>query len=131
MSIRTDLLANVTTQLSGTSVSVSSELPWQSGGVPLYEKNMKKFYIGQENKDITQLHTTLDRTDVFQTETTLNAYITVDAKNEPSDIDAVVASVLNSRNVINGQFINECNVETETDQDRITYTFTYRFQKVN
>ena len=131
MSIRTDLLANVTTSLAGTSVSVSTELPWNSGGVPLYEKNMKKFYISKPSQDITQLHTTLDRSDVFTTETTLTGYITVDAKNEPSDIDAVIASVLNSRNAIDGQYINECLVETETDQDRITYTFTYRFQKVN
>lgn len=131
MSIRTDLLANVTTQLNGTSVSVSNELPWSSGGVPLYNKNMKKFYLSSENRDITQLHTTLDRSDVFQTETTLTGYITVDAKNEPSDIDAIVASVLNSRNVITGQYINECLVETETEEDRITYTFTYRFLKVN
>lgn len=131
MSIRTDLLANVTTQLSGTSVGVSNELPWQSGGVPLYEKNMKKFYLSQPNKEIRQLHTTLDRSDVFETETTLTAYFTVDAKNEPTDIDTIVSKVLNSRNSIAGQYINECEVTVEAEQDRNTYTFVYRFVKVN
>jgi len=45
MSLRSDLLANVTTQLNGSSVSVTSELPWSAGGVELYRKNKKKFYL--------------------------------------------------------------------------------------
>lgn len=127
MTIRSTLLANVTTSLSGSNVSVSSELPWESGGVPLYEKNMKKFYLSQESASISQLFATIDRNDVFQKETFLTAYITVDAKNQPADIDSVVSSVLNSRKSIADQSVNECTVDIDTEEDRITYTFEYRF----
>lgn len=130
MSIRTELLANVTDQLNSTSIGVSTELPWESGTQPLYQKNMKKLYIDELNQTITQLHTTLDRNDVFQTETIVNAYLTVDAKNQPSDIDTVVTSLLNSKNAITSQFTNECSVNIETLEDKITYTFEYRFLKV-
>lgn len=131
MSIRDTILANVTTALSGSSVGVSSELPWNSGDVPLYEKNMKKFYLSAESKLITQNQITLDANDVYQTETTLTGYIAVDAKNEPSDITTIVSAVLNSKNAVANQFILECDASTEIVDDRNTYTFEYRFVTIN
>jgi len=125
--IRDTLLANVTTNTSSTTIGVSSELPWAQGDTPLYVKNMKKFYLSEESSATTQLFATIDRNDVFQKETTLTAFITVDAKNQPSDIDTVVAAVINSRLAIADQSVNECAVATETEEDRITYTFEYRF----
>tara|TARA_R110000822_G_scaffold53233_8_gene137336 strand:+ start:1344 stop:1739 length:396 start_codon:yes stop_codon:yes gene_type:complete len=131
MSIRDTLLANVTTSLSGTSVSVSSELPWNSGQRPLYEKNMKHFYISEVSLDITQNQITLDRNDVFQTESTLTAFVSVDAKTQPTDISTVISAVLNSKNSVSDQYIMECNGTTEIVDDRITYQFDYRFVKIN
>ena len=131
MSIRDTILADVTQSLSGTSVKVSSELPWNSGGVPLHEKNMKKFYLDVENKLITQNIITLDSHDVYQTETTLTGYITVDAKNEPADMTTIVSAVLNSKNAVANQFILECTASTDIDEDRNTYTFEYRFVTIN
>lgn len=131
MSIRDTILANVTTALSGTSVGVSAELPWNSGGIPLHEKNMKKFYLGVENKDITQNQITLDANDVYQTETTLTGYITVDGKNEPSDMNQIVSAVLNSKNAVADQFILECTASTDMNEDRNTYTFEFRFVTIN
>ena len=125
--IRDALLANVTTNVATTSIGVSSELPWAQGDTPLYVKNMKKFYLSEESADISQLFATIDRNDVFQKETTLTGFLTVDAKNQPSDIDTVVSAILNSRKTIADQSVNECAVATETEEDRITYTFTYRF----
>jgi len=125
--IRDTLLANVTTAISSSSIGVSSELPWESGTVPLYEKNMKKFYLSEEDQDISTLFPTIDRNDVFQKESVLTGYITVDAKNQPSDIDTVVAAILRSRLAIADQSVNECSVATDTEDDRITYTFEYRF----
>ena len=127
MAIRDTLLANVTTAISSSSIGVSSELPWASGDVPLYVKNMKKFYLSEESSATTQLFATIDRNDVFQKETSLTAFITVDAKNQPSDIETVVNSVITSRLAIADQSVNECAVATETEEDRITYTFEYRF----
>lgn len=130
MSLRTDLLANVTTALSGSSVSVSSELPWSSGGTELYRKNKKKFYLSETDQDITQLQSTLDTNDVFQTEDVLQGFITVDAKNQPADIQTVVSAVLNSRLSVSDYFVRECEASSETDADEIIYTFEYRFVKL-
>ena len=95
---------------------------------------MKKFYLDEENQDISTMFNTLQGTnncEVYQTESTLTGYISVDAKNQPNDITAVVSSVLNSRLSVGNVFIRECVVSTEIEADRQLYTFEYRFVKVN
>jgi len=67
---------------------------------------------------------------VFQTEDTLTGFITVDAKNQPADIQTVVSAVLNSRLSVDNYFVRECLVNTATDADEIVYTFEYRFVKL-
>ena len=131
MAIRDDILANVTTALTGSNVSVSSQLPWSSGDVPLYQKNMKKFYLSEASQEITPLQATLGSDDVYQTESILTGYITVDAKNQPGDINTIISGVLNSKNSVVNQFRRECFGSTEIEDDRITYIFEYRFVKVN
>lgn len=130
MAIRDDILANVTTSLTGTSCGVSSELPWNSGDTPLYVKNMKKFYLSEAEQDITTLHNTFDLNDVYQTETTLTGYLSVDAKNQPSDINSIVSAVINSRLSVASNFIRECDVTSAIDNDRVNYEFNFRFVKV-
>ena len=49
MSKRSDLITQITTNLSGHSnISISSELPFDSGGNPLYEKNMNSVYVARD-----------------------------------------------------------------------------------
>lgn len=131
MSIRDTLISQATSALASTSVGVSAELPWQSGNQPLHEKNMKTVYFDELNQNITQLHQTLGASDVYQTETTVNALLTVDAKTQPSDIQTVVSALSGVRGIVTNAFISECEVTVETNQDRITYTFEYRFVTVN
>ena len=125
--MRDTLLTQITSNLSGSSIKVSSELPWNNGGEVLYVKNMKHFYLDAEEELREDFIKCLDKNDVEQTTTTLTGYLTVDAKNQPSDIDTVVAAILRSRLAIADQSVNECAVATDTEDDRITYTFEYRF----
>jgi hypothetical protein len=131
MTIRDTLLGNVTTALTGTSVSVSSELPFDGSGTPLHIKNKRVLYITAETQDITTLFPVLDRADVFQNETNLTGLVCVDAKNLPTDMDAVIQSVLLSRQSVDNQSINECSVTPELQDDMIVYTFVYRFVTIN
>lgn len=131
MTIRSDLLTAITTALTGSSVSVSTELPWVTGGVALYNKNMKKIYVDQEQVDIEVLHRTLDRNDISQRETLVSAFLTVDAKNQPSDINTVIENVIATKESIANCFVQECDVETSIEEDRITYEFVFRFISVN
>ena len=51
MSTRSDLLTQITTNISGSNISVSQELPWTASGESLYLKNMKHFYLDEEQDD--------------------------------------------------------------------------------
>lgn len=127
MAFRDTLKANLDVALASTNVSVSAELPYSSAGEALYLKNMKYVYIDEDNISKTVMFPTLDKSDVSETTTTVTAYLAVDAKNDLSDIDSIVSSILNSRNAISGQTVNECEMETDIEGDVLTYTFNYNF----
>lgn len=130
MAIRDDILSNVTTTLASTSVGVSSELPFDSGGTPLYVKNKKHFYLSESSQDITSELIGLDGSSVTYTETTLTGYIAVDAKTQPTDIESVVSACIDSKNSISsGNYLKEVNATTEIVNDRIDYIFDFRFIK--
>ena len=125
--MRDTLLTAITANLTSSSVSVSSELPWIQGETPLYSINMKKFYLGEEEISNTVLFETLDDNKIYETETTMEGFLEVDAKNQLSDIDNVISGILNSKSAIANTTIAESSYTTETENDRITYTFDFRF----
>ena len=127
MAFRDTLKANLDIALASTNVSVSAELPYSSAGEALYLKNMKHVYIDEDNISKTVLFPTLDKSDVTETTTTVTAFLSVDAKNDLSDIDTIVSSILNSRNAVSGQTVNECEMSTDIEADVLTYTFNYNF----
>jgi hypothetical protein len=127
MAFRDTLKANLDIALASTNVSVSAELPYSSAGEALYLKNMKFVYIDEDNISKTVLFPTLDKSDVTETTTTVTAYLAVDAKNDLSDIDTIISSILNSRNAVSGQTVNECEMTTDIEADVLTYTFNYNF----
>jgi len=128
MAIRDDLITQITTNIAAHSnVSISQELPFDQSGVPLYDKNMGTIYVGEQEIEVEQLYRTLDQGDVNQTSTTVNAFLSVDAKNEYSDIDTVVANLLIARNVVTNVLDKSSDYETEITDDVITYTFEYNF----
>lgn len=129
--IRDDLISQITTNLASyTAFNVVSDLPYDSSGTPLYQKNFKTVYIDEQEDTKTQLYRTLDQGEVFQTDTVVNAYVTVDAKNQPSDIDNVITGILNAKSVVTNTQLNEATYETEIEDDYITYTFEYNFTNV-
>ena len=81
MSIRSDLITQLTTNLTGLSVSVNSELPYESSGAPLFDKNRNVIYVDDEEEEITELYRTLDSGIVNDTATIVFAYFT--AENAP------------------------------------------------
>jgi predicted nucleotidyltransferase len=130
MSIRTDLLDQITTNIASyTNFRVSSELPFDTAGQPLYEKNMKTVYLEEENQEVTE-HVPLLTGEIMQTETTVVGYLVVDAKNKPSDIDTVINQILAARTAIGSTVDSNASVETEIEDDKITYSFEYNFIKL-
>ena len=128
MSKRTDLISQITTNIAAHSnVSINSDLPYDSAGQPLYEKNMNVIYVGEQDIAVEELYGTLDQNSVFQTTTTINAFLSTDAKEQFSDIETIVANLLVARNVITGTVESSSDYETEISEDVITYTFEYNF----
>ncbi len=125
--MRDTLLTAITANVASSNVSVSSELPWIQGDTPLYSINMKKFYLDEEQISKTVYIETLDDNKQYQTETTMEGFLEVDAKNPLSDIDTVISGILASKSAIADTTIAESSYTTETENDRITYTFEFRF----
>lgn len=130
MAIRDTLITGLTANLATSNVSVSSELPFNSGGEPLYIKNKKHLYIDEDNSDVTELYGTLDGNEIYQTDTTVQAYLTIDAKNQIADIDSIVNVVVAERLGVSGPHVKECEVSTEITLDYITYNFDFSFVTV-
>jgi len=131
MTVRSDILTQLSTNLAThTNVKLSQELPWETGENPLYLQNMKTVYVDEEQIEVEQLYRTLDQSNVNSTVTTVNAYLSVDAKNQLSDINTVVANILLARNVISSTTDSASDYETDTEGDVITYTFEYNFTTI-
>ena len=132
MAIVDDIRTKITTDLASyTAFKVSSELPFDSNGIPLYAKNMKTVYVDDAEESKVQLYRTLDQGEVYQTDTVVNAFLCVDAKNQPNNIDTVIANILGARDAITGTQSNESSVTSEIEDDVITYTFEYNITKIS
>jgi hypothetical protein len=120
--IRTQIGTNIA---SYTQFKVSQELPFTASGEPLYVKNKKTVYVDDEIESKIQLYRTLDQGEVYQTETTVQAFLSLDAKNQPSNIDDVVSAILSARDVVTSTQVNEGEVVSEIEDDVLTYTFEF------
>ena len=128
MSIRDDIKSQIETNLATyTKYKVSSELPFTVSGDALYLKNKKTVYLDEQEDSKVQLYRTLDQGEVYQTDTVVNVYLSTDAKNQPNSTDDVVAAILDAKSVAINPQLAECFVESEIEDDVITYTFEFNF----
>ena len=126
--IRSNLITRLTTNLTNSNVSVSAELPFESGGDTLYDKNMKTLYVDEEQISQDTLYPVLDRSNLNTNTSTLNAFVTLDAKTQLSDINSIISNILNAKSVITNTITSESDYDTEIVLDKITYTFEFRFE---
>lgn len=126
--MRAELLAHLTTALSTATVKMSSELPWNTAGEPLYLKNMKKFYLGAEQYEQTELIAVLPGYNpVQQNAYTVTGYFAVDAKNEPANLTSALTTILNAKNQLGvNNLVTQSDYTTEIRDDVIIYTINYR-----
>ena len=126
--MRTELLTAITTEVSAlTQFAVSTELPWEQNGIPLFRKNMKKIYVDRSRLEETTLIPTLNGDEVFQNDLITEVYLAVDAKNPPSQLDSAITAILSCKSktgVVN--FGNESDYTVDKQEDVLTYTFEFR-----
>lgn len=130
--MRSGLLSYLTTALaSNTAVKCASELPWDQNGQPLYLKNLKKLYLDQEYVEEDYMIETLDGSDIYEDNVTVNAYFAVDAKNPPSALDAAVSTILAAK--ANTGVVNhgtQCDYTVDKQEDVMIYTFEFRINTI-
>lgn len=126
--MRAELLSYLTTATSATTVKTVSELPWNNAGQPLYLKNMKKFYLGQEEFEQSVLIPTLPgQNDIMQNTVKVTGYFAVDAKNQPSGLSTAITTILGAKDRTGlGNFGTESDYTTEIQDDVLIYTVEYR-----
>ena len=126
--MRAQLLSAITSATSTlTQFAVSTELPWQQNGIPLFRKNMKKIYVDSGIVEQTTLFPVLNGQDVFQNDLITEVYLAVDAKNPPSQLDSAITAILackSTTGVVN--FGNESDYTLDKQEDVLTYTFEFR-----
>lgn len=128
MAYRDTLLTRIATVLNSYSqFGHSSELPFVAGNTPLYIKNMKTVYLDEEQVEVSEFIPTLDNRTIFQSVTIIRAYVTVDAKNKPSQTDNMLAAIEAAKSIITPVVNVETAQTTEIQDDIIIYSIEYRF----
>jgi hypothetical protein len=129
--MRSQLLSAITSATSTlTQFAVSTELPWEQNGIPLFRKNMKKIYVDRSRMEETTLIPTLNGNEVFQNDLITEVYLAVDAKNPPSQLDSAITAILackSTTGVVN--FGNESDYTVDKQEDVLTYTFEFRLNQ--
>jgi len=115
-----------------TGYNVSSELPYDESGVPLYLKNPKTIYVDNSQTDIVPLVTTLNSADISNESTSVRAYFTIDAKNIPANYNSTITSLRGVKADITREGSNsrEAFVSTSYEGDLLVVELEYRLTRV-
>tara|TARA_R110001606_G_scaffold8060_2_gene35403 strand:- start:4421 stop:4819 length:399 start_codon:yes stop_codon:yes gene_type:complete len=120
--IRNQIVTNLS---SYQQFRVATELPFTASGETLFVKNKKTVYVDELQEEIVQLYRTLDQQEVMQKDQQVLAYMSTDAKNQPSDLDDVITAIKSARSAVSGSMEQETTVTSDIVDDVITYTFEF------
>lgn len=130
MTIRNDLITAIGNRIAPYSnFRISSEYPTSPDGTTLYTKNLRTFYVDQQQPALIDLFSTLDNAVLDKTETVVNVYLAHDAKTEPGNIALTINAAMLAKNNINA-VASTVDVTSQIDSDIITYTLEYNFTTV-
>lgn len=112
--------------------TLTQELPWDSSGDPLYLKNFKRIYVDSDQVAQEPLIDVLNGPGIVNEITTVMAYVTTDAKTQPSNYATMVSTFKNARldTDIAGVTQRATQVSTEFVGDAQVTRFEYSFKKL-
>lgn len=129
--MRSELLAYLIPATAASVIKTVAELPWNTAGEPLYLKNMKKFYLDEEQVEQTTLIPVITGSDVYQTNLIVRGYFSVDAKNQPAGLSSAITTILGARDSTGvTNFGAEADYTTEIQDDVIVYTVEFRLNTI-
>ena len=129
--MRQEVLNYIQSLNLGTYI-VSSELPWDENGIPLYQKNLKKIYVNVTEYTVEPLITALNGLNITRDIQSVRVYFANDAKILPPNYDEVVQQIQTAKNINTTAGFNsrECQVLTSFDADRLVTEIELRFIKL-
>jgi hypothetical protein len=128
--MRQDILNYMLGQNLGV-ITASQELPWDSDGIPLYEKNLKKVYVDQDEITIEPLVITLNADNLHTETTSVRAYIACDAKQTPPNFNEAVLVMRNAMFAVTDTGIRQrnCAITRSYTADVLVTEFEFTFTK--
>jgi hypothetical protein len=108
---------------------VTDELPWSAAGEPLYEKNMRVFYVGEPDSTESDLLPLMcGGSALIESVTTISVFVTVDAKKRPQDLDRLTQQMRQLARIallptVRSQTVS---VSNSLNADRMTIEFQFR-----
>lgn len=127
--MRDQLISAISAAISSSNqFAVSTELPWSQDGQPLYLKNKRKIYVDKTRMEQTTLLALVGPgLDVYQNDYIADAYVAVDAKTPPSQLDSVITQILSAKDftgIVN--FGTESDYTVDKQEDVLIFTFQFR-----
>jgi hypothetical protein len=111
--------------------TVSSEIPFDDSGTPLYLKNVKRIYVDLPQYVTDRFLTALDGLSISNELTTVRLYFSADAKSLPANYDALVSDLRLARNItLDGVYRREVDVSTDFEQDMLVTELELKFTKL-
>ena len=112
--------------------TLSKELPWDSSGDALYLKNFKYIYVDSDQIAQEPLIDVLNGSGIVNEITTVSAYVTTDAKNQPSNYATMVSTFANARltTQIAGVTQRATQVSTQFAGDAQVTQFDFSFRRL-
>jgi hypothetical protein len=105
---------------------VSSELPYSSSGTPLFLKTVKRFYVDQPQREMSELFPTFGGVEITQDVWTITVSVSCDAKQPPANYNQVIDLVRQVRLIEWSRgYRARCNVSTVFEGDILVTTFDF------
>lgn len=121
------------TALNLGTFTVSQELPWDAAGTPLYQKNLKVFYVDEPDSEESALINVLNPTGSLATKvSTVRVYVSADAKQQPANYDSLVEQVRAVKNTADIVAVRsrECDIDRSFTADKLITEFVFRFTEL-
>jgi hypothetical protein len=129
--MREEILNYIRSQNLGV-FTTTTELPWSENDIPLYIKNLKKVYVGQEQVELEPLVTTLNAINIHSEVSSVTVYLACDAKQTPPNLNDVVNAIRDAKDsvVIDGVRRRDCEISSEFQGDVLVTELEFRFTKL-
>lgn len=113
------------------SFTVSSEIPFDDSGTPLYLKNAKRIYVDLPQYATDRLVSALDGLTVSNELATVRVVFSADAKSLPANYETLVSDLRLAKDIeLDGVYRREVDVKTDFEQDMLVTELELRFTKL-